>query len=50
MTERIEQMLAKMREAGLTHALVQKPQNMRYLTGYDMVLGVTGSILSPLEC
>lgn len=34
MTSRIERMLARMSECGFTHALVQKPQNMRYLTGY----------------
>ncbi len=34
MTERIERMLAQMSDKGFTHALVQKPQNMRYLTGY----------------
>lgn len=34
MTERIERMLARMSEAGMTHALIVKPQNMRYLTGY----------------
>lgn len=34
MTERIKQMLVRMNERGFTHALVQKPQNMRYLTGY----------------
>lgn len=34
MANRMEGMLRLMHEAGITHALVQKPQNMRYLTGY----------------
>ena len=49
MTERIEQMLARMSEHGFTHALVQKPQNMRYLTGYtgegSLLVKATGAVI-----
>jgi len=34
MTKRIDALLAAMQQAGLTHMLIQKPKNMRYLTGY----------------
>lgn len=34
MTKRIEKLLALMTQAGMTHVLIQKPKNMRYLTGY----------------
>lgn len=49
MTNRIEQMLARMSECGFTHALVQKPQNMRYLTGYtgegSLLVKATGAVI-----
>ena len=34
MFPRVEKLAAMMREAGMTHMLVTKPKNMRYLTGY----------------
>ncbi len=34
MNKRVEALLASMKQAGLTHMLIQKPKNMRYLTGY----------------
>ena len=34
MTNRIEKLLALMKRADMTHVLIQKPNNMRYLTGY----------------
>lgn len=34
MSNRVEKMLGLMAQAGLTHVLIQKPKNMRYLTGY----------------
>ena len=34
MAKRIEALLAAMKQAGLGHMLIQKPKNMRYLTGY----------------
>ncbi len=34
MTNRIEKLLGLMKQAGMTHVLIQKPKNMRYLTGY----------------
>ena len=45
MAEWVERVLARLKEKGLTHALVTKPQNMRYLTG-----GYTGEgclVVSP---
>jgi len=49
MTERIGQMLACMSEVGFTHALIQKPQNMRYLTGYtgegSLLLSKEGAVI-----
>lgn len=49
MTERIKQMLARMNEQGFTHALVQKPQNMRYLTGYtgegSLLVSAAGAVI-----
>ncbi|MBQ2957869.1 MAG: aminopeptidase P family protein [Clostridia bacterium] len=49
MTERIERMLARMSEYGFTHALVQKPQNMRYLTGYtgegSLLISAKGAVI-----
>lgn len=49
MTERIERMLAEMRGHGFTHALVQKPQNMRYLTGYtgegSLLISAEGAVI-----
>ena len=34
MNTRVGALLASMRQAGLTHMLIEKPKNMRYLTGY----------------
>lgn len=49
MTGRIEQMLARMSECGFTHALIQKPQNMRYLTGYtgegSLLISASGAVI-----
>lgn len=49
MTERIERMLVQMSEHGFTHALVQKPQNMRYLTGYtgegSLLVKASGTVI-----
>ncbi len=49
MTGRIERMLSMMCESGFTHALIQKPQNMRYLTGYtgegSLLLSAAGAII-----
>lgn len=44
MTTRIERMLAEMRGRGFSHALIRKPQNMRYLTGYT---GEGSLLISP---
>ena len=34
MIKRIDALLAAMKQAGIGHMLIQKPKNMRYLTGY----------------
>ena len=34
MEKRVEALLAAMKQAGLGHMLIQKPKNIRYLTGY----------------
>ncbi len=34
MTKRAEALLAAMKQAGIGHMLIQKPKNIRYLTGY----------------
>ena len=49
MTGRIERMLSLMCESGFTHALILKPQNMRYLTGYtgegSLLISASGAVI-----
>lgn len=49
MGKRIEALLAAMKQAGLGHMLIQKPKNMRYLTGYTgegcLLVSETGVII-----
>ncbi len=49
MTERLEALLAAMKQAELGHMLIQKPKNIRYLTGYTgegcLLVSGTGAVI-----